>query len=47
MNLETQRELIQIALEALGDDLVNQVMEVTRDHTGEVTVSVYEHAAPG
>jgi predicted nuclease of predicted toxin-antitoxin system len=47
MNLETQRELLQIALEALGDDLVNQVLEVTRDHAGEVTVSTHEHAAPG
>lgn len=47
MNLETQRELLQIALEALGDDLVNQVLEVTRDDAGEVTVSTYEHAAPG
>ena len=47
MNLDTQQELLQIALEALGDDLVNQVLEVTKDDEGEVTVSTYEHAEPG
>jgi predicted nuclease of predicted toxin-antitoxin system len=47
MNLDTQQELLQIALEALGDDLVNQVLKVTKDDEGEVTVSTYEHAAPG
>jgi predicted nuclease of predicted toxin-antitoxin system len=46
MNLEAQRELLQIALEALGDDLMNQVLEVTKDDAGEITVSTYEHAAP-
>jgi predicted nuclease of predicted toxin-antitoxin system len=47
MNLEAQRELLQIALEALGDDLVNQVLEVTKDDAGEITLSTYAHPAPG
>ncbi len=46
MNLEAQRELLQIALEALGDDLVNQVLEVTKDDAGEITLSTYAHPAP-
>jgi predicted nuclease of predicted toxin-antitoxin system len=46
-NLEAQRELFQIALQSLGQDLVNQVLEVAKDEEGEVTVSTYEHAAPG
>jgi predicted nuclease of predicted toxin-antitoxin system len=45
-NLEAQREFFQIALEALGEDLVNQVLEVAEDAVGHVTVSMYEHAAP-
>jgi hypothetical protein len=43
INLETQRELFQIALGALGENLVNQVLEVAEDEEGEVTVSTYEH----
>jgi predicted nuclease of predicted toxin-antitoxin system len=43
MNLETQRELFQIALGALGDNLLNKVLEVAEDDAGEVTVSTYEH----
>jgi predicted nuclease of predicted toxin-antitoxin system len=46
MNLETQRELFQIALRALGENLVNHVLEVAEDEEGEVTVSTYEHPAP-
>jgi len=47
-NLEAQRELFQVALEALGgDDMVNQVLEVSENAEGEITVSTYEHAASG
>jgi predicted nuclease of predicted toxin-antitoxin system len=47
MNLEMQQELFQIALGALGENLVNQVLEVAEDEEGEVTVSTYEHPASG
>lgn len=47
MDLETQRELFQMALGSLGENLVNQVLEVVEDEEGEVTASTYEHAAPG
>ena len=45
MNLETQRELLEIALQVIGDP-VNQVLEVVKDERGEITVSTYEHPKP-
>jgi hypothetical protein len=47
MDLETQRELFRNALASLGKDLVNQVLEVSEGAEGEITVALYEHAAPG
>lgn len=48
MNLAAQVELLRIALEAIEkNDLMNQVLEATKDETGAVSVSLYEHAAPG
>jgi predicted nuclease of predicted toxin-antitoxin system len=44
MTLETQRELLKIALQAINDP-VNQVLEVVKDEHGEITVSRYEHPA--
>jgi predicted nuclease of predicted toxin-antitoxin system len=45
MDLATQQELFRTALDALGEDLVNQVLEVSENEEGEITVSTYEHAA--
>jgi predicted nuclease of predicted toxin-antitoxin system len=45
MNLETQRELLEIAVQVIGDP-VNQVLEVVKDERGEITVSTYEHPKP-
>jgi predicted nuclease of predicted toxin-antitoxin system len=44
MDLNTQRELFEIALEELAalPDLINQVLEVTEEASGEVAVTVYE-----
>jgi Domain of unknown function (DUF5615) len=44
MDLNTQRELFEIALKELAElpDLVNQVLEVTEEASGEVVVTVYE-----
>ncbi len=44
MDLHTQRELFAVALEDLATlpDLINQVLEVSEDETGKVSVSVYE-----
>jgi predicted nuclease of predicted toxin-antitoxin system len=46
MDRETQRELFQIALKEIGQDLINQLLEVVEDENGEITVSTSEHAAP-
>ena len=44
MDLNAQRELFEIALEELATlpDLINQVLEVTEEASGEVIVAVYE-----
>jgi len=44
MDLHAQRDLFEVALEALATlaDLVNQVLEVTEEASGEVFVTVYE-----
>jgi len=46
MDRETQRELFQVALKEIGQDLINQLLEVIEDDNGEITVSTSEHAAP-
>jgi predicted nuclease of predicted toxin-antitoxin system len=46
MDRETQRELFQVALKEIGQDLTNQLLEVIEDENGEITVSTSEHAAP-
>jgi hypothetical protein len=44
MDLNTQRELFEIALKELAElpDLINQVLEVTEEASGEVVVTIYE-----
>jgi hypothetical protein len=44
MDLNAQRELFEIALQELSElpDLINQVLEVTEEASGEVVVTVYE-----
>ncbi len=44
MDLKAQRELFEIALEALAGvpNLINQVLEVTEEESGEVVVTFYE-----
>lgn len=44
MDLNAQRELFEIALKELAElpDLINQVLEVTEEASGEVVVTVYE-----
>ena len=44
MDLSAQRELFEIALKELAElpDLINQVLEVTEDASGEVVVTIYE-----
>jgi hypothetical protein len=44
MDLNAQRELFEIALKELSKlpDLINQVLEVTEEASGEVVVTLYE-----
>ena len=44
MDLNAQRELFEIALKELAElpNLINQVLEVTEEASGEVVVTVYE-----
>jgi hypothetical protein len=44
MDLNAQRELFEVALKELAElpDLINQVLEVTEESSGEVVVTVYE-----
>ena len=48
MDLNAQRELFEIALNELAElpDLINQVLEVTEEASGEVVVTVYELPLP-
>jgi hypothetical protein len=48
MDLNAQRELFEIALNELAErpDLINQVLEVTEEASGEVVVTVYELPSP-
>jgi hypothetical protein len=48
MDLNAQRELFEIALKELAElpDLINQVLEVTEEASGEVVVTVYELPSP-
>jgi hypothetical protein len=48
MDLNAQRELFQIALEELAGvpDLINRVLEVTEEASGEVVVTIYELSSP-
>jgi hypothetical protein len=47
MDLNAQRELFEIALKELSElpDLINQVLEVTEEASGEVVVTLYELAS--
>ncbi len=50
MDLNTQRILFEAALEALATppELINQVLEVTEEVSGDIVVTVHElHAAAG
>src|SRR5271156_686240 len=48
MDLNAQRELFAIALKELAElpDLINQVLEVTEEASGEVIVTLYELPSP-
>jgi hypothetical protein len=47
-SLQAQRDLFEAALEALAElrELINQVLEVTEDDDGEISITVYELPAP-
>lgn len=44
MDLNAQKELFEIALKELSElpDLINQVLEVTEEDPGEITITLYE-----
>lgn len=48
MGLQTQKELFEIALKELSElsNLINQVLEVTEDETGEISITVYDLPTP-
>jgi hypothetical protein len=47
MDLDTQLELFESALDALGNgDLVNEVLEVTLEHTTEADITITRYRLP-
>ena len=48
LDLTAQRSLFEEALEALTElpDLINQVLEVTEDEKGEVSIIIYDFPSP-